>query len=84
MTDLKEIRHDDEETRVADPTRLCTHGPADQIVVDKVLAAQVDDPGEHDGRSGWRWFRFADGTLVLGVFPHGDTYLETELDAGRP
>lgn len=27
-----------------------------------------------DGRSSWVWVRLADGTLVLGVMPQGDTY----------
>jgi hypothetical protein len=53
---------------------------ADPSVVKTVLDAPVGD----DGRSEWRWFRFADGTLVLGVFPHGDTYFATERDTARP
>lgn len=35
----------------------------------------------HDGRSGWHWIRLRDGTLILGVFPQGDTYIEVS-DAG--
>lgn len=29
-----------------------------------------------DGRSNWVWLRLRDGTLMLGVFPQGDTYME--------
>jgi hypothetical protein len=49
--------------------------------VDLILAAPITDAtGALDGRSGWRWFRFPDGTLVLGVFPQGDIYSATEED----
>ena len=34
-----------------------------------------------DGRSEPVWVRLRDGTLILGVFPQGDTYLEFS-DAG--
>ena len=48
-----------------------------------VLSARVnvdDDYDSFDGRSEWKWFRFPDGTLVLGVFPQGDIYCATEGD----
>ena len=28
----------------------------------------------HDGRSEWSWVRLRDGTLMLAVFPQGETY----------
>lgn len=51
--------------------------PADKSDVKKLLAK----PKEPDGRSGHFWLRFRDGTLMLGVFPTGDTYMEFS-DAG--
>ena len=65
---------------------IIEHGPASDESVGIVLNAPVtddlepSDPGYCDGRSGWRWFRFPDGTLVLGVFPQGDIYFATEGD----
>ncbi len=35
-----------------------------------VLRANED----RDGRSGWMWITLANGDLILGVFPHGDTH----------
>ena len=47
--------------------------PAEQV------KAILDSPeGTGDGRSGWRYFRLPDGTLILGVFPQGDTYSQFE------
>lgn len=45
--------------------------PAKRADVNYVLAADEDS---HDGRSNWVWLRLANGDLVLGVFPQGDTY----------
>lgn len=28
----------------------------------------------NDGRSGWTWIRLANGDLILGVYPLGETY----------
>jgi hypothetical protein len=44
---------------------------ASQGAVDYVLTRQTNDP---DGRSPWVWLRLANGDLVLGTFPRGDTY----------
>ncbi len=33
-----------------------------------------------NGRSNWVWLRLPNGGLILGVFPQGDTYMETEKD----
>ena len=57
---------------------LVSHIPASQALVDMVLSAPEGDP---DGRSEWRWFRLANGDLILGVFPCGDTYFEVEHEA---
>jgi hypothetical protein len=47
--------------------------PAKPEDVTKVLAAAENDP---DGRSQFVWLRLANGDLMLGVFPQGDTYCE--------
>ena len=43
-------------------------GNAEQILM---LAA---DPDSEDGRSPWVWVRLANGDLLFGTFPQGDTY----------
>lgn len=39
--------------------------------VDYVLTREV---GDNDGRSQWVWLRLANGDLMLGTFPRGETY----------
>lgn len=51
-------------------------GDADERAVAVVLAA---DEAHDDGRSQWLWVRFPNGDLMLGTFPQGDTYFETEV-----
>ena len=48
---------------------------ASDDVARMVLAAP-----RNDGCSQFYWFRLANGDLILGVYPQGDTYLETESD----
>lgn len=60
---------------------IATRTPANPVYVQKVLDAKAGDP---DGRSDWMWFRLANGDLILGCYPSGDTYEETENDYGRP
>lgn len=56
--------------------------PANQASVDKVLNAPEEG---YDGRSPWVWVRLVNGDLILGVYPHGDTYIEvTDDDAAYP
>ena len=55
---------------------------ADPAIAEKVMAASTTDKA--NGRSKWVWVRLANGDLILGVFPYGDTYIETELDPNRP
>lgn len=62
------------------PILLATAAVADKTVAEKVINSHVGD----DGRSEWHWFRLANGDLILGVFPRGDTYMETEADPNRP
>jgi hypothetical protein len=47
--------------------------PAKQEDVDALLAMKSDTD---DTRSDWFWLRLTDGTLVLGVFPQGETYID--------
>lgn len=62
------------------PVLIATAVIADKTVAEKVINSHVGD----DGRSEWHWFRLANGDLILGTFPHGDTYFETEADINRP
>lgn len=52
------------------------HYPASQEAVELLLEKPADGSG--DTRSGWKWFRLANGDLVLGFFPQGDGYFEVE------
>lgn len=45
------------------------------------VAQMLAAPVGLDGRGEWRWFRFADSTLVFGCYPSGDTYKQFS-DAG--
>jgi hypothetical protein len=47
--------------------------PADPEVAAEVLSRTTEGM---DGRSPFVWLRLHDGTLMLGVFPRGDTYME--------
>lgn len=62
------------------PMLLATVAEADLDVAIMVLDQDIGD----NGRSGWKWFRLANGDLILGVFPHGVTYFNTEADPNRP
>ena len=75
MSDVHTIRDDE---RKAD---LAWTWSAPQEAVDMVMAAE---PGADDGRSGWQWLRLANGDLMLGVFPRGETYFAVENYAQLP
>lgn len=55
--------------------------PASEESVKRVLSA---DENSDDGRSQWCWIRLANGDLILGIFPQGDTYFAVEEDARYP
>ena len=57
---------------------------ADPVIAQKVLDAHVDQGNEFNGRSEFKWIRLQNGDLILGVYPRGDTYFETEIDPNRP
>lgn len=52
--------------------------PADLDSAAFILSQPTDSD---DGRSKWFWMRLQEGTLLLGTFPQGDTYMEFS-DAG--
>ena len=54
--------------------------PASRESVATVLSADVNSD---DGRSNWMWVQLASGDWILGVYPQGDTYLDTEQDRER-
>lgn len=55
---------------------LGTHYPVRSSEdVDKILGAPVND----EGTSPWLWVRLANGDLIFGCFPRGDTYMGCEV-----
>jgi hypothetical protein len=42
------------------------------------LQAPYGKAEDHDGWSPWVWVRMANGDLLLGTFPKGETYLKHE------
>lgn len=60
-----------------DDLELAYVTPALPEDVEALKAANVDS----EGRSEWVWLRLRDGTLILGIFPCGDTYMQYS-DAG--
>ena len=50
---------------------------ASKTMSEHVLAQAEGTP---DGRSQFYWFRLSNGDLILGVYPRGDTYFDTERD----
>ena len=60
---------------------LCTIHPAHPASVKLVLDAPERT---EDGRSEWLWCRFANGDLMLGLFPRGETYELVERYAEYP
>ena len=69
------------ENRITDQIPLASVHPASDASVQTVLNKSTEGM---DGRSNWCWIRLADGTLILGIFPQGDTYLSVEDDAIYP
>jgi len=81
----KQLYADDPET--GEPKTdvwIATSIEANERIAQRVLDAPVTPDDNHEGRSAWRWFRLANGDLILGCYPKGDTYFETELDRKRP
>lgn len=67
-----------------DTEQVCAyvHRASDESVMH--VMAQPVNPADFNGRSEWLWVRLQDGTLILGVFPQGDTYFAVERDAEYP
>ena len=80
MEDIKELR-DDPTTGLLDTGEsyplIGLRQPASEEMVTHVLS-QSETSGE--GRSPWYWFRLSNGDLILGVYPQGSTYFDTETD----
>ncbi len=70
----------DDENGNATTQRCAETAPAPVEMAERIAALPVGI----DTRSEWTWFRLANGDLVLGFFPCGDTYFETEADDNRP
>jgi hypothetical protein len=56
---------------------LATLWPASAGHAQRLIDMEPDD--SDNTRSGWEWVRFANGDLMLGTFPQGDTYMELEV-----
>ena len=66
-------------------TRCAWRGDADPELAEMVIQQPIETTaGGGNFRSAWHWFRLADGGLVLGCYPHGETYFATEHDPERP
>ena len=79
MTGATYLFADDGDGRPTE-TVIAEYHRASPAAVERVLEA----PLTGDGRSEWRWIRLANGDLILGVFPHGETYFAIEIDAETP
>ena len=51
---------------------------------ESVLIVSAATRGDPDGRSEFMWVRLANGDLILGVYPQGETYFAVEGDAQYP
>ena len=57
---------------IIEPIEIARVRPARADHVERVLMQPTEG---HDGRSDWVWVRLRDGTLMLAVFPEGETYM---------
>lgn len=62
---------------VETPRHIASSYPANEQTALLVLGRE---PGGGDNRSEFHWVRLANGDLILGVYPQGDTYFEIERD----
>lgn len=51
----------------------------DPETVEHLVAQPIND----DGRSEWFWLRLANGDLMVGLFPRGDTYMGFEPETAE-
>lgn len=63
------------------PERICSIHPASRDSSDTVIVSPINSG---DGRTEWVWVSLADGTLLLGTFPEGETYDRVVNDAEFP
>lgn len=73
MTERTDLYADHPDDHRQNGAYLGYHTPADPADVKAVLDRA---PVGHDSRSDFKWIRLANGDLILGVYPQGDTYLE--------
>ena len=82
MSAHREIFVEPEQIDPERPHLLAIEAAADPAIVQMIIDAPVSEGP--DGRSDWMWFRLANGDLILGCWPRGDTYEATEADDNRP
>lgn len=75
MSQIKAHRTTDEPS---DDKTIMTVHPASAKSVEYV--SKQTEKGM-DGRSNWVWIRLANGDLILGCYPQGETYFMVEDDA---
>lgn len=61
----------DPETGTQGSTIIATVTPATDAEIEMVLEAPV---WGDDGRSPFQWITLQNGDMILGVFPHGETF----------
>jgi hypothetical protein len=72
--------YDTDENGKQTTKRLAHTFPASEQAAFTVLMADKDDP---EGRSQWMWVRLANGDLILGLYPQGDTYCLVEEETSK-
>lgn len=63
-----------------DPNLIADLQPMSGEAVSYMLRQKIDGPSDMDGRSEWLWVRLANGDLMCGFFPHGDSYFAHEVE----
>jgi hypothetical protein len=80
MSAHREIFVEPEQIDPERPHLLAIEAKASSAMAEHVMLADVG----LNGRSDWMWFRLANGDLILGCWPLGETYEATESDPNRP
>ena len=67
---MKEIYAIDDETGASTDQVIARQEDASTEAVETILSSPM--------RSGFRWIRLQNGDLILGTYPQGDLYFDTE------
>jgi hypothetical protein len=81
--DLYRSAHETAHFKNDDGNHLATVVPVETESMIKTILDSSTKSG--DGRSPWVWVRLANGDLLLGMFPQGETYmLDRSVERERP